>query len=87
VALARTPGRLAALASTRLRAVQADVTEPGTVLAAIEGIDVLVSALGISKKQDPQILIDGTELAASSALRVIWLSPLAWARAKASSAI
>ncbi|MFI5758483.1 NAD(P)-dependent oxidoreductase [Streptomyces sp. NPDC051569] len=75
-ALARDTDRLSDLATDALRAVRADVSEPSTVLAAVEGADVVVSGLGITKKQDPRVLIDGARLLASAAPRVVWLSSL-----------
>ncbi|WP_328912650.1 MULTISPECIES: NAD(P)-dependent oxidoreductase [unclassified Streptomyces] len=75
-ALARTPDRLTGLTGDALRTVRADVAEPSTVLAAVEGADVVVSGLGITKKQDPSVLVEGARLIASAAPRVIWLSSL-----------
>ncbi|GAA4785306.1 NAD(P)-binding oxidoreductase [Streptomyces ziwulingensis] len=76
LALARRPELVEAPASGKLRAVRADVTDPGSVLAAVEGADVVVSALGITKKQDPAILVEGARQIASAAPRVIWLTSL-----------
>ncbi|MFJ4919944.1 NAD(P)-dependent oxidoreductase [Streptomyces sp. NPDC088725] len=76
IALARTPARLSDLATGALRVVRADTNEPSTVLAALEGADVVVSGLGITKKQDPSVLVDGARLLASAAPRVVWLSSL-----------
>ncbi|WP_331769317.1 NAD(P)H-binding protein (plasmid) [Embleya sp. NBC_00888] len=75
-ALARRPEQPETPASPNLRVVRADVTDAGTVAAAIEGADVVISALGITKKQDPAILIDGARQIASAAPRVIWLTSL-----------
>ncbi|MGW1996394.1 NAD(P)-dependent oxidoreductase [Embleya sp. NPDC001921] len=75
-ALARRPEQLETPASGNLRVVRADVTDAGTVATAIEGADVVISALGITKKQDPAILIDGARQIASAAPRVVWLTSL-----------
>ncbi|WP_060905478.1 NAD(P)-dependent oxidoreductase [Streptomyces scabiei] len=76
IALARRPEQVQAPASGNLRVVRADVTDPGSVTAAVEGADVVVSALGITKKQDPAILIEGARQIVSAAPRVIWLTSL-----------
>ncbi|MEU1039842.1 NAD(P)-binding oxidoreductase [Streptomyces sp. NPDC005551] len=76
LALARRPERIEAPASGNLRTVRADVTEPGSVTAAVDGADVVVSALGITKKQDPAILVEGARQIVSAAPRVIWLTSL-----------
>ena len=79
-ALARNPDRLADPAvhgaADNLRAVRADVGDPASVLAAVEGADVVISALGITKGQDPRILSDGAALVAGAAPRVVWLGSL-----------
>ncbi|HET6857815.1 MAG TPA: NAD(P)-binding oxidoreductase [Streptomyces sp.] len=76
IALARRPEQLGAHASGNLRAVRADVTDPGSVTAAAQGADVVVSALGITGKQDPATLIEGARQIVSAAPRVIWLTSL-----------
>ncbi|MEV2211559.1 NAD(P)-binding oxidoreductase [Streptomyces sp. NPDC050997] len=76
IALARRPDQVEAPASGNLRVVRADVTDPGSVTAAVEGADVVVSGLGITKKQDSAILIEGAHQIASAAPRVIWLTSL-----------
>ncbi|GCD93153.1 NAD(P)-dependent oxidoreductase [Embleya hyalina] len=76
VALARRPERIEVPAAANLRVVRADVTDAGTVAAAVEGADVVISALGITKKQDPAILVDGARQIASAASRVVWLTSL-----------
>ncbi|MCZ4119800.1 NAD(P)-dependent oxidoreductase [Streptomyces sp. H39-S7] len=76
IALARRPEQLQAMSAANLRVVRADVTDPGSVAAAIEGADVVVSALGITNKQDPAILTEGARQVVSAAPRVIWLTSL-----------
>jgi len=76
IALARRPEQIEAPASGNLRVVRADVTDPGSVTAAAQGADVVVSALGITKKQDPAILVEGARHIVSAAPRVIWLTSL-----------
>lgn len=72
VALARKPAE----APWPALAVQADVAIPSTVLAAVADADVVLSALGVVKGQDPRILSNGAALVASSGRRVIWLGAL-----------
>ncbi|MEU9798955.1 NAD(P)-binding oxidoreductase [Streptomyces sp. NPDC051000] len=75
-ALARRPEQVEVPTTGNLRVVRADVTVPGSVAAAVEGADVVVSALGITKKQDPSILVEGARQIASAAPHVIWLTSL-----------
>lgn len=75
-ALARRPEQVQAPSAANLRVVRADVADPGSVAAAVEGADVVVSALGITGKQDPAILIEGARQIVSAAPRVIWLTSL-----------
>ncbi|MYS86686.1 NAD(P)-dependent oxidoreductase [Embleya scabrispora] len=76
MALARRPERIEAPAAANLRVVRADVTDAGSVTAAVEGADVVVSALGITKEQDPAILVEGAREIVSAAPRVVWLTSL-----------
>jgi uncharacterized protein YbjT (DUF2867 family) len=76
VALARRPEQVRAPASANLRVARADVTDPGSVAAAVEGADVVVSGLGVTKKQDPSILVEGARQIAAAAPRVVWLTSL-----------
>ncbi|MEV8372236.1 NAD(P)-binding oxidoreductase [Kribbella sp. NPDC056861] len=74
IALARRPDQVPS--ATNLQILRADVSDPGSIAAAVEGADVVLSGLGITKKQDPAILIDGARQLAAAAPRVIWLSSL-----------
>jgi uncharacterized protein len=74
IALARRPEQVPA--ATNLQVVRADVSDPGSVATAVGGADVVLSGLGITKEQDPAILIDGARQLAAAAPRVIWLSSL-----------
>lgn len=78
IALARRPEQVQAPvpASGNLRVVRADVTQPGSVEAAVEGADVVVSALGITRTQDPAILVEGARQVVSVGPRVVWLTSL-----------
>ncbi|MFE5942048.1 NAD(P)-dependent oxidoreductase [Streptomyces sp. NPDC056480] len=76
IALARRPERVEIPASGNLRVVQADVTLPGSVANAVAEADVVISGLGITKKQDPTVLTEGARQIADAAPRVIWLSSL-----------
>ncbi|MCX2925590.1 NAD(P)-dependent oxidoreductase [Streptomyces sp. NEAU-W12] len=75
-ALARRPEQVEAPTCGNLRVVRADVTDPGSVAAAVEGADVVVSGLGVTRKQDPAILVEGARQVVSAAPRVIWLTSL-----------
>ncbi|MEU4600322.1 NAD(P)-binding oxidoreductase [Nocardia sp. NPDC023988] len=74
VALARRPDQIEARPG--LRVVRADVAEPGSVPAAVRGADAILSGLGVTKKQDPAILVDGALQIAAAAPRVVWLTSL-----------
>lgn len=76
IALARRPDQVAMPTTGNLRVVRADVTEPGSIEAAVEGADVVVSALGITREQDPAILVEGARQVVSAAPRVVWLTSL-----------
>ncbi|MGW7073017.1 hypothetical protein ACWGII_32745 [Streptomyces sp. NPDC054855] len=43
---------------------------------AVAEADVVISGLGLTKKQDPAILSDGARLVASASPRVVWLTSL-----------
>ena len=74
VALARDPSRIAAPASASLRRVRADVRDPASLAAAIDGDSVVISALGVSKGDAPGVLTAGARaLEAIGPARVLWL--------------
>lgn len=75
-ALARRPESFDTSATGNLRVVHADVTRPESVATAVAGADVIISGLGITKKQDPAVLSDGARLIASAESRVVWLTSL-----------
>ncbi|MFG2577000.1 NAD(P)-dependent oxidoreductase [Streptomyces sp. NPDC048481] len=76
VALARRPEQVGPHPAGSLRVARADVGDPGSVRAAVEGADVVLSGLGVTGKQDPAILVDGAREVASAGVRVIWLASL-----------
>ncbi|MFS8204267.1 NAD(P)-dependent oxidoreductase [Streptomyces sp. CWNU-52B] len=76
IALARRPEQVRMPASPHLRVIRADVTDPGSVAAAVEGVDVVVSGLGVTRQQDPEILAEGARQIVAAAPRVIWLTSL-----------
>ena len=82
IALARRPERVETSVSVKtpasgnLRVVRADVTDPGSVAEAVSGVEVVLSGLGVSKDQDPEILVEGAHQIVSAAARVIWLTSL-----------
>ena len=78
VALARDPGRVDTSGTGRLRAVAVDVHDPGSVLRALAGVDVVVSGLGVVSGGRPGTLAAGAEALraarlADPDLRVVWL--------------
>ncbi|MEV4640205.1 NAD(P)H-binding protein [Actinoplanes sp. NPDC049548] len=57
--------------------VRADVTEPPTVLAALHGVDAVVSGLGVRRGEDPRTLVAGARLVAAAEVpRIVWLGAL-----------
>ena len=73
-ALARDPGRIPAPDGPRLTKVAADVHDPASVEAALKGVDVLVSGLGVSKGGPPGTLAAGARAVVASGVgRIVWL--------------
>src|SRR4051812_36657544 len=73
-AIARDPSRVPVPDHPRLTKVKADVREPDSITRAVEGSDVLLSGLGIGKKDPVGTLVAGAEAAVTSGVpRVIWL--------------
>lgn len=73
-AVARDPQRVPVPARPRLAKVAADVHDPLSVEAALKGIDVLVSGLGVSKGGPPGTLAAGARAAVGSGVdRIVWL--------------
>ncbi|WP_033344029.1 NAD(P)-dependent oxidoreductase [Catenuloplanes japonicus] len=64
-ALVRDPGRLAGRPG--LRAVRGDVRDPGSLAAAADGAEALVSCLGVGNTRDPHDLIRDTARAVVAA--------------------
>jgi uncharacterized protein len=77
VALARDPTRLDVAPSPALEVAQADVMEPASVSAALEGVDAVVSGLGIRKGDPAGTLTAGARaLAQARPPRMVWLGAL-----------
>ncbi|SNY53129.1 NAD(P)-dependent oxidoreductase [Paractinoplanes atraurantiacus] len=71
-ALARDPARVRARPG--LTAVAADVYDPASIVRAVEGADVLVSGLGMTKGDLPGVLTAGAKAVVASAVgRIVWL--------------
>ncbi|MEM7570014.1 MAG: SDR family oxidoreductase [Pseudomonadota bacterium] len=51
-ALARTPDKIAALAGDRVDIVAAEATQPKTLQGVFDGVDLAVSAVGITRQRD-----------------------------------
>lgn len=77
VAVARDPSRLDAALSPGLEVAQADVMKPASVTAALEGVDAVVSGLGIRKGDPAGTLTAGAQaLVAAHPPRMVWLGSL-----------
>ncbi|MFI1521718.1 NAD(P)-dependent oxidoreductase [Kitasatospora cineracea] len=75
VALVRSPQRYAPPARGGVEVRQADVTRPQE-FPELADVDVLVSALGISKGDGPGTLLAGARLVAGLPVRTLWLGAL-----------
>lgn len=75
VALVRDPDLYAATADDRIEIRRADVTHPET-FPAVEDVEVVLSALGISKADGPGALVAGAEILTARNVRVLWLGAL-----------
>ena len=72
-ALARTPGRYINATGRTVTVVQADATDPASLTAAIAGIDVVLNGLGVSRKEDPAVLMHAADaFLAAQVPVVIW---------------
>ena len=77
VAVARDPTRLRCGAVPELEFAQGDVMNPGSVTAALEDVDAVVSALGIRKGDPAGTLTAGARaLATAHPPRMVWLGAL-----------
>ncbi|MFD1722360.1 NAD(P)-dependent oxidoreductase [Amnibacterium endophyticum] len=77
VAIARRPEAWSELRDARLEVARGDVEDPASIARAVEGTDVLVSALGLSRAQAPGVLTAGARaVLAAAPARVIWLGSL-----------
>ncbi|MFJ6605133.1 NAD(P)-dependent oxidoreductase [Streptomyces lydicus] len=75
VALVRTPARATVPASRQVENRQADVTDPNG-FPDLSDIDVVVSAIGISKGDGPGALTAGARRLAAAGVRTVWLGAL-----------
>ncbi len=77
VAVARDPGRLDVAPSPGLEVAQGDVMNPASVAAALDGVDAVVSGLGIRKGDPAGTLTAGARaLVAAQPPRIVWLGAL-----------
>ena len=72
-AVARDPERVPVPARPRLTKVAADVHDPLSVEAALAGVDVLVSGLGVSGGAPGTLAAGAGAVAASGVERIVWL--------------
>lgn len=75
VALIRAPARYTQPAPGTVEVRKADVTVPAS-FPDLSDVDVVVSALGISKGDGPGTLIAGAKILASLPVRTLWLGAL-----------
>jgi len=75
VALVRVPARYPQPPQGRVDVREADVTK-AAAFPALDDVDVVISALGISKGDDPGTLIAGARVLAGIPTRVLWLGAL-----------
>jgi uncharacterized protein len=77
VAVARDPSRLDLAPSPALEVARGDVMNPASVTAALEGVDAVVSGLGIRKGDPAGTLTAGARaIAAAQPPRMVWLGSL-----------
>src|SRR3954447_2434593 len=81
VALVRDPARFTSISSPDLQVVVADVNAPDTVVAALEGVDAVVSGLGLGKGDAPGVMSAGARALAAAQerhpqLHVVWIGAL-----------
>jgi uncharacterized protein YbjT (DUF2867 family) len=77
VAVAHDPTRLDMAPSPALEIAQADVMNPASVISAVEGVDAVVSGLGIRKGDPAGTLTAGARaIAAAEPPRMVWLGAL-----------
>jgi uncharacterized protein len=75
VALVRTPSRVTGPGSRAVDVRQADVFNP-QAFPALDDVDVVISAIGISKGDRPGALLAGARLLAAAPAAVVWLGAL-----------
>ena len=77
-ALVRNPARLrAAVGDPGVRVVQVDLSRRDGVVAALDGMEVVVSGLGIARGELPGVLTDGARaVVVATQTRVVWLGAL-----------
>ncbi|WP_328330556.1 MULTISPECIES: NAD(P)-dependent oxidoreductase [unclassified Streptomyces] len=75
VALVRTPAKMTVPAPRHVEVRQADVTTRSS-FPALSDVDVVVSAIGISKGDGPGALVAGARRLAAANVRTVWLGAL-----------
>jgi hypothetical protein len=75
VALLRTPAKMAVPAPRQVEVRQADVTVASS-FPALSDVDVVVSAIGMSKGDGPGALVAGARRLATADVRTVWLGAL-----------
>jgi uncharacterized protein YbjT (DUF2867 family) len=81
VALVRDPQRFTLPGSARLQVAVADVSDPGSLVDRLDGVDALVSGLGLGKASPPGVMTAGARAIAAARgrhpdLHVVWIGAL-----------
>ena len=86
VALVSNPDKVADLAAPGVTMVKVDVSDPASVIAAVRGVDVLVSGLGHAKGGDRDTLAKGARAVADAGVpHIVWLSAFGTGRSAAAA--
>ena len=77
IAIARTPARIAVADSAWLTRIAADVRDPDSIKAALQGSQVVLSGLGVAGGDPPGTLTAGARaVTAAHPQRIIWLGAI-----------
>ncbi len=73
-ALVRNPATATFTSAPMLTVVAADATDPAIITRALTDVDVLVSGLGVAKKEKAGVLTTGAQgVVAAAPIRIVWL--------------
>ena len=72
VALARNPERFVNVTGRSVSSMHADASDPASMVTALNGVDVVLSGIGIPRDGDPAILVGAATSLGESGATVIW---------------